>query len=647
MEDVCMPRLQKLPPNHRPLKETPFRHLPLGNVRPRGWLLNQLEVQAAGLTGHLDEIWPDCGLNSGWLGGTGESWERGPYYCDGLIPLAYVLDDPYLIAKAQRWVDWTLNSQQPNGQFGPKNNLDWWPRMVMLKVVANYYEATGDGRVLDFLDKYFRYQLEKLQARPLDKWGQARGAENILVIHWFYNITGHDYLLDLASLVFKQTTDWASLYTNLENAERVRGEFALLDHIVNTTMGIKTSAVFYPQSQQAEHLDAPMRCIENLMERHGQPNGVWSGDEHLNGTAPTAGTELCAVAEYMFSLQELIRVTGNPEYGDILEMVAYNAFPATFTPDMCAHQYDQQVNQAIANVAKRDWSNNGDWSNIYGLEPEFGCCTANLHQGWPKLVKSMAMNTADKGLAFHVYGPCEISAIVADDICVRVRQVTSYPFDEHLEFEFSIGQDTEFPVMFRIPKWAKGAQLRINNEESQHLSHGDYVTIERSWKDGDVVNLHLPMGIRVSEGHEGLISVYRGPLLYGLQITEKWVKVGGQEPFADWEVYPASHWNYGLILDTENPENSFTVQKGDYSRVPFDPHKAPVTLLARGRRIPGWGLINNSAGHIDQGPHHTEEAIEEIALIPYGTDYRGLGSRSANGRNGCSVQREDEGGRFQ
>ena len=155
-----MAKPKKLPNYREPLEKTPFVHLPLGSVRPQGWLFDQLKIQAEGITGQLDNVWPDVGLNSGWLGGDGESWERGPYYCDGLIPLAYVLDDPFLIAKAQRWVDWTLNSQRPNGQFGPRKDRDWWPRMIMLKVLANYYEATGDDRVLDFMDKYFRYQLK-------------------------------------------------------------------------------------------------------------------------------------------------------------------------------------------------------------------------------------------------------------------------------------------------------------------------------------------------------------------------------------------------------------------------------------------------------------------------------------------------------
>ena len=115
--------------------------------------------------------------------------------------------------------------------------------------------------------------------------------------------------------------------------------------------------------------------------------------------------------------------------------------------------------------------------------------------------------------------------------------------------------------MFRIPKWAVGAHLGINGGEPQYLSHGEYKTIERIWTNGDVVELCLPMSVRVTEGHEGLVSVYRGPLFYGLQIDEKWVRVGGQEPFADWEIYPTSHWNYGLILDMENPGSSFTIQK--------------------------------------------------------------------------------------
>ena len=131
--------------------ENAFYILPLGAVRPAGWLERQMQIQANGLSGHLDETWDDVGSNSGWLGGTGESWERSPYFLDGLVPLAYLLNDARLKAKAQRFIDWTLTHQAASGMIGPASNNDWWPRMVMLKALAQYQEATGDPRVIPAL----------------------------------------------------------------------------------------------------------------------------------------------------------------------------------------------------------------------------------------------------------------------------------------------------------------------------------------------------------------------------------------------------------------------------------------------------------------------------------------------------------------
>jgi hypothetical protein len=619
-----MTRLTILPPNRPPLYPSSFLALPLGAVKPRGWLLDQLCVQARGLTGHLDEIWPDVGLNSGWLGGEGESWERGPYYCDGLVPLAYVLDDSTLIGKAQRWMDWSLNSRQPNGQFGPKRNRDWWPRMVMLKALALYFEATSDGRVLALMDAYFRYQLKALQARPLENWGKARGADNILTVHWLYNLTGESYLLDLAALIFSQIDDWSDLQARgkVEALVPLR-EWGMYTHVVNNAMAVKATAVFYPQSHDPWHHDAARLGIQNLMLSHGQANGIWSGDEHLNGTSPTSGTELCAVGEYMFSVEELVRLQGDPFFGDALEMVAYNAFPATCKPDMWAHQYDQQVNQVLCTVAKRDWTNNSDWSNIYGLEPNYGCCTANMHQAWPKLAKSLVMGTLDGGLAAIAYGPCIVSTEVRDGTPITLVEDTGYPFDETVTFALALPRPSRFPLVLRIPHWAQWAELWVNGESQLLSGPGTFSRVDREWDNGDRAALRLPMHPRVVAGHDGLVSIYYGPLLFGLRIGEAWRRIRGEEPHADWEVYPASPWNYGLLLDAENPADSIRVEKGSIGRVPFDPAGAPVTLVVRGRRIPAWGLLNNSAAPISGGPHDSIEPVEDLTLIPYGsTDLR-------------------------
>ena len=106
--------------NRAPLTPNTLSPLPLGSIRPEDWLLDQLQTQRDGLTGKLDEIWPDVGADCGWLGGEGDSWERAPYYLDGLVALAWTLDDEALKAKAMRYIEWILQSQREDGWFGPR-----------------------------------------------------------------------------------------------------------------------------------------------------------------------------------------------------------------------------------------------------------------------------------------------------------------------------------------------------------------------------------------------------------------------------------------------------------------------------------------------------------------------------------------------
>ena len=613
--------MDKLPQNREPLHPAAFQALPLGAIKPRGWLLNQLRVQANGLTGHLDEFWPDVGPNNGWLGGEGDSWERGPYYLDGLLPLAHLLADERLLKKVEPWIEWTLNSQDERGYFGTRDP-DWWPRMIMLKVLMSHYEATADERVLELMTDYFRYQLRVLPVKPLYLWGWARAMDNVLAVHWLYNFTGDDFLLDLAQDLIERTLDWPDLQANYSLRHILplkEWNHGMMTHGPNNAMGVKAGGVFYIQTGKPWHQVASRMGIENLMKHHGQPNGVFSCDEHLNGTSPVSGTELCAVAEYMFSLEELMRILGDPFYVDQLERVAFNAFPATFTPDMWAHQYDQQVNQALATVAKRNWTDNTDPSNIFGLEPHYGCCTANLHQGWPKFTKSLFMATPGGGLAAVAYAPCQVKTTVADDVPITVTVTTDYPFKGEIAFDFKLDSPCKFAFHLRIPDWAHHARLTINGESSEVRAPATFHTIRRKWQTGDSVTLDLPMDARLSAGHRGLLSVYRGPLLFGLRINEEWKQIAGELPHADWEIYPQSPWNYGLILDNESDLARLHVKEATPGKIPFATDEPPVTLKVAGRRLPQWTLQDNSAADIEAGPHSTEDSVEEITLIPFGS----------------------------
>lgn len=601
----------------RPLAPTPFLPLPVGAIQPRGWLLGQLKLQAWAITGHLDEIWPDVGPSSGWLGGDGESWERGPYYLDGLVPLAYILRDDYLIARARRWIEWSLGSQRADGGFGPAARPDWWSRMPMLKALAQHHEATGDERVIELMSRYFRHHLAEATDRPLESWGQARGGDEIYCVYWLYNRTGEPFLLDLAETIFRQTLDWTGIFHDFPYRER-QTAFDHRVHVVNLAMALKEPGLFWLQSRDERHRAAPRVGLANLMKHHGLVNGLFSGDEWLAGPDPSQGTETCAVVETMFSLEVLARTFGDVAYADRLEKVAYNALPAAQTPDLWGHQYDQQPNQVLVSLAKRRWTLNDDDSNLFGLEPNFGCCTANLHQGWPKLAASLWAATPDGGLAALVYAPSEVVARVGPGDEVRVVEDTDYPFQGSIRLAIRCARPVRFSLTLRVPEWCDGASVVVAGEKQESAPVGTYHRVEREWRDGDAVILDLPMPSRLSRWHRRSLGVERGPLVYAVGVGEVWRKLRGVEPCPDWEVHPTTPWNYGLLVDVSDPARSFRVESSPVVSQPFDSVNAPVRLIGRGKRIPGWALADNSAGPLPESPVESGEPEEEVVLVPYG-----------------------------
>src|SRR4029453_2370547 len=249
----------------------------------------------------LDCFWGAVGSNSGWLGGTGESWERGPYFVDGLVPLAYLLNDERLIAKARQWIEWTLTHQDPDGRMGPPKNTDWWPNMVMLKALTQYQEATGDSRVVPFMQKYFAYHLAHAKERPLKEWAAVRWADELVSVLWLYNRTGDKSLLDLPHVLHDQGTDWKRHFAEFEFRDKTTPETfrmktgsslpdrAMLAHGVNNAMALKTSALWYLISGDPSDRSAVLRALEVLDKYHGLPNGMFSADEHYAGRDPSQG----------------------------------------------------------------------------------------------------------------------------------------------------------------------------------------------------------------------------------------------------------------------------------------------------------------------------------------------------------------------
>jgi len=599
-----------------------FKLLPLGAIRPSGWLRAQLQIQANGLGGHLDETWADVGPNSGWLGGTGESWERGPYFLDGLVPLAYLLDDARLKAKAQRYIDWTLDHPQANGMFGPRTNDDWWPRMVMLKALAQYQEATGDARVIPMMQRYFAYQLAQLPARALRDWGKFRWQDEVLTVIWLYKRTGDPKLIELAKLLHQQGFDWQGSFANFPYKERITPEFiklsennglsdtALATHGVNNAMALKASPVWSLVSGETTDRQALLHQLAELDRYHGLPNGIFSADEHFAGRNPSQGTELCTVVEAMFSLEVALAIMGTAELGDRLERIAYNCLPGTFTDDMWAHQYNQQPNQAECSLHHKPWTTDGPESNLFGLEPNFGCCAANFHQGWPKLAASLWMKSHDDGLMAAIYAPCEVHTTVRN-VPVRIVEETDYPFRDSIRISVHPEKSLAFPLRLRIPAWANNASVHINGQAQPQPQGGSFARIERTWKPGDMDEVRFPMEAIPSRGFNNSVAIERGPLVFSYPIGEDWLKLRDRGMTADWQVYPTTQWNYGLRTDP------LKVIESPVGEGPFTLKGVPVKVEVKGRKLPGWQAEDGVANPVPQSPAASNEAEETVTLVPY------------------------------
>ncbi len=615
--------------NRAPLTPNAFDLLPLGSVRPAGWLRRQLEIQATGLGGHLDETWADVGSNSGWLGGTGESWERGPYFLDGLLPLAYLLDDDRLKTKAQRFIDWTLTHQAANGMIGPASNDDWWPRMVMLKALMQYEEATGDPRVIPVLSRYFAHQMEALPARPLRDWGKFRWQDNALVVIWLYNRTGDPKLVDLARLLHKQGFDWQAdfadfKFTQVITPEMIKlnehnglGDYALSTHGVNNGQAIKAAPVWSVVTGAEADRRGVQEMLAALDKYHGLPNGMFSCDEHFAGRNPSQGSELCTVVETMFSLEQSLAIVGDAALGDRLEQVAFNALPGTFTDDMWAHQYNQEPNQVEVSLHRKPWTTDGPESNLYGLEPNFGCCAANFHQGWPKFAANLWMASQDSGLVAAAYSPCEVRTKLGGT-AVHVVEETDYPFRGTIRITVNPAAEMRFPLRLRIPAWANGTTIKVNGKVHPSPERAGFAKIDRVWKAGDFVELAFPMTPRVVHGgYRDSVSVERGPLVFSYPIGEDWVKLRTRGMTADWQVFPSSEWNYALAVNGDTV-HGMLVEEHPVGGSPFALTGTPVKLQVAARKVPAWRAVDGVADPVPQSPVASEETEETIALVPYG-----------------------------
>ena len=643
-----------------PLAPTCFSQLPINDIHTESWLKEQMVCMLNGMTGNLDSLYPEvCGQRNGWLGGDGDTWERGPYWIDGLLPLAYILEDEKMISKVKKWVKYTLNSQRDDGYIGPRpwkekpsneSGLqkepaeDWWPRMVMCKILQSYYLATKDQRVIDCLTRYFHYQLNTLPEKPIgkwSKWAKVRAGDNLLIVLWLYNITKDPKLIELGNLISEQMFDYTEMFLDGQalsggayESDEERFHYNWIDkpgyefetHVVNLAQGMKQPIVQYQLDKDPLHLKAVETALRDIRKYHGYPTGLWGGDELLHGNNPVHGTEFCAAVEMMFSLEKMIEIRGEVSWADQLEKIAYNVLPTMLSDDCLMKQYYHQVNQVMVTRHERNFTvDHQGTSVVFGLKSGYTCCTTNLHQGWPKLAAHLWMAAPEGGLAAIVYAPCRVTTTVGDGQKIEIIEKTNYPFGDKVELILQTENPVNFPLKLRIPGWTQSAQISINGKKLDSVTGNRFYEINQTLKNGDTITLEFDNPIRFERWHEGSVAIEKGPLVFALKIRENWKEIQNNDEFGDYrEVLPESKWNYGLVRNhLQDLEKNFHLARkfSAFPKNPWTVDNAPIEIHCLGKEIPGWQIYNESAGPLPSSDRHRHQELgkeEPIVLIPFG-----------------------------
>lgn len=622
--------------NRSPLQPSHFLKLPVGSIKPEGWLRKYLELQRDGLTGHLNEIsaWLEK-ENNAWLTNGGDhGWEEVPYWLKGYGNLAYILGDENMINEAKTWIEAAINSQRPDGSFGPINmkgdKPELWAQMIMLWCLQSYYEYTNDSRVLTLMTNFFKWELSLPDDKFLeDYWENSRGGDNLLSVYWLYNKTGESFLLELAEKIHRNTADWTRPST-LPNW-----------HNVNVAQCFREPATYYMLDKDSALLAASYNVHHLIRRTFGQvPGGMFGSDENcrMGYIDPRQGVETCGMVEQMASDEIMLRMTGDPFWAEHCEDVAFNTYPAATMPDFKALRYITCPNHVISD-SKNHHPGIDNSGPFLAMNPfSSRCCQHNHAQGWPYYTEHLVLATPDNGAALALYASCKATMKVGNGQQIAIHEETNYPFDEVIRLTVQTDKEVEFPLYLRIPTWANQAQIHINGQKvTTPVTSGQYACIRRTWKNDDKVELTLPMqlSLRTWQVNKNSVSVNYGPLTMSLKIQEKYIKSDSKETaigdsqwqkdadasqWPTYEIYPDSPWNYSLVLNKDNALKDFKVIKKQWpaDNFPFTQENVPLEIKTVGRQIPSWKVDQYGLCHELPEADAPKREKEEITLIPMG-----------------------------
>jgi DUF1680 family protein len=231
----------------------------------------------------------------------------------------------------------------------------------------------------------------------------------------------------------------------------------------------------------------------------------------------TAHNETCAAVAFALWNWRMLQITGDARHADVLERVLYNAVLAGVSLDGKHFFYTNTLRQLDPMPVELRWSRS--------RQPFIRsfCCPPNLARTIAE-VGNYAYGRSERGIWINLYGASVLDTELGKGARLKLTQETDYPWDGRIKVRIDVAPVNAVALLFRIPAWAKGATLSVNGRpESKTPEPGRYAEVKRAWMPGDVVELTLPLRVRLLQAHplveetRNQVAVQRGPMVYCLE----------------------------------------------------------------------------------------------------------------------------------
>ena len=620
-----------------------FFPLKPGAVTPEGWIRDWAREAANGITGHLDEYsptfseaWKGYGFKARGATANGGGWplEQCSYWLDGAVRLGYILHDSALIKKVSARLDTVVEGVLKRGDnfiyWLPKKMLidstqGWvefnsWAHSHMGRALVAYYQASGNERILQALQKVYRnYSLPKL----MNHFTAVSGSVNIDPMVDTYLMTG-DSAIRNNILSFGNTKEYQLLSEEWNSGKLQPG------HNVIYYENIRVPALLYLFTGKQKDLKATMNALNWGEKSNLLPVGVTSGEEFHAGIGATRNIETCDISASINTFNRLLQITGDGKYGDKIETIFFNAGPAPVSRDFSTMCYYQSMNRYSNQLPGEEPSSPGkECFKFTRLGHSVLCCVANNCRILPNYMMNMWMATSDHGLAATLYGPCKVTAKVSDNITAEITCQTNYPFDEMIKLSVKPSRSAEFPIYLRIPEWCQNPVIQVNGHSVKIVKKPNgFVLLNQQWNATDRIELSLPMTAKVVRGnetpypqisyfdsyhkmakdttiHNPFACIYYGPLLFSLPIPDL---NPNQEA-------PGARFNYALDVKPEDAARMITIERKEMPEHWEWSPDSPLKLVVTAQEFE-WKPCENKA--LPEKPIK-KGSPAKIKLVPYGT----------------------------